>query len=291
MLKNIKENLFAYKTPLLFVLPAVIFFFIFKVFPIINLFWLSVHEVSRDVGDFVGLDNYIRLINDEVFWLSFKNTTIIVVFVVFFGTIFGYFAALLLTEKFKGFKLFRILIFIPVVTTVSIIAVVWKMMYYPGPSGMLNSILGFFNIPAQQWLGDPDIALYALIIPLIWRIVGYNMMIFIAALKGVDNSQIEAAEVEGANWWQKLIYVIIPSTKYAVNMVLILAVLRTYKVFVPAYVMTSGDPQHRTETIATWIYKQSFRYWEMGYGAAIAVSLFIIIMTITVLQRKFQNND
>lgn len=288
-MKNIKKKMLKYRTPILFVLPAVIFFTVFKIFPILNLFWLSVHQVGRDVGEFVGMQNYIRLFSDEVFWLALKNTTIIVILVVIFGTVFGYFAALLLTEDFKGQKLFRTLFFIPVVTTVSIIAVVWKMMYYPGESGMLNSLLSYLNIPAQQWLADPDIALYALIVPLIWRIIGYNMMIFIAALKGLNQNQLEAARVEGANWWQKLIYIIIPSTKYAINMVLILAVLRTYKVFVPAYVMTSGDPQHRTETIATWIYKQSFRYWDMSYGAALAVVLFLIIMFITVMQKKFQS--
>ncbi|MTI62138.1 MAG: sugar ABC transporter permease [Firmicutes bacterium] len=290
MIKTLVKKLNKYKTPILFVLPALIFFLIFKVYPILNLFWLSIHDVGRNVGDFVGLKNYGTLINDNVFYLALLNTSIIVICVVFFGTVFGYLCALLLTDKFKGQKLFRTLFFIPVVTTVSIIAVVWKMMYYPAPSGMLNFILSYINIPAQQWLADPDLALYALLVPLIWRIIGYNMIIFIAALKGLDKSQLEAAEVEGANWWQKLFYIIIPSTKYAVNMVIILAVLRTYKVFVPAYVMTSGDPQHRTETIATWIYKQSFRYWDMGYGAAIAVVLFAMIMILTLLQKKFQTD-
>ncbi|SFL56133.1 carbohydrate ABC transporter permease [Halanaerobium salsuginis] len=288
-MEKIKNTFLEHKTPLMFVLPAVIFFTLFKIFPILNLFWLSIHQVDKDIGDFIGFKNYLKLIHDQVFWLSLKNTTIIVILVVFFGTIFGYLAALLLTEDFKGQKLFRILIFIPVVTTVSIIAVVWKMMYYPANSGMLNSLLAYFNIPAQQWLADPKLALYALTVPLIWRIIGYNMMIFIAALKGVDKNQLEAAQVEGANWWQKLIYIIIPATKYAINMVLILAVLRTYKVFVPAYVMTSGDPQHKTETIATWIYKQSFRYWDMSYGAALAVVLFLIIMVLTIFQKKFQS--
>ena len=236
---------------------------------------------------FAGLANYQRLFTDNVFWQSLKNTTLIVAGVTIVGTLVGYIFALMFQGGVKGGKLFRTIYFLPVVTSVTVISLVWKILYNPASLGFsFNGILRLFNIPPQGFLSDPNQAVWAMMLPLIWQIAGYNMIIFIAALDGVDEQLLEASLVEGANYWQQLWHILIPQTKYAITIVVILAVMRTYRVFVPVYVMTFGDPNHATETIATWLYKQAFRFWEMGYGSAIAVVLFLIILALTVVQLK-----
>lgn len=267
-------------------LPAIVFFVVFKIYPILQSFALSFREYQFGPGPYVGIENYARALEDKIFWQALGNTTIIVILVTVLGTVFGYALALLLSEEFMGCKLYRTLIFLPVVTSVTVISLVWKILYHPAPFGFFNSILGNFGIPPQGWLSDPNQALYSLTAPLVWQIIGYNMVIFIAAIRGVDHDLLEAAEAEGANVFQKIRHVIIPSTRYAITMVVVLAVLRTYRIFVPVYVMTFGDPMHRTETIVTWMYKQSFRFGDMGYGSALAVILFLIIMLLTLIQLR-----
>lgn len=268
-----------------FCLPAILFFTLFKYIPIINSFWLSFYNYNPISQSFSGLDNYERLLGDTVFWQSLINTSIIVVSVTTLGTLIGYIFALMFRSGVKGSKFFRTIYFLPVLTSVTVISLVWKILYNPASLGFsFNGFLKLLSIPPQGFLSDPHQALGALTLPLIWQIAGYNMVIFIAALDGIDGEILEAAQVEGANFWQQLRYIIIPSTRYAISIVVILAIMRTFRVFVPVYVMTFGDPNHATETIATWLYKQAFRFWEMGYGSAIAVVLFLIIMVLTIIQ-------
>ena len=280
------KGLSRHKTAYMFCLPAIVFFALFKIYPILQSFALSFRQYQFGPGPFVGFENYRRVLEDSVFWQALSNTTIVVILVTVIGTVAGYVLALMLSEEFRGCTLYRTMIFLPVVTSVTVISLVWKILYNPAPFGFFNSILGYFGIPPQGWLSDPKQALYSLAIPLIWQIAGYNMVIFIAAIRGVDHVLLEAAEAEGATTLQKIRYIVIPATRYAVTMVVVLAVLRTYRIFVPIYVMTFGDPRHRTESIVTWMYKQSFRFGDMGYGSALAVLLFLLIMVLTLLQLK-----
>lgn len=278
------RQMWKHRTAYAFVFPALVFFSVFKIYPILSSFLLSFRQYELFPGPWIGLENYRRVLEDTVFHRTLVNTTIAVVVVAFFGTVLAYLVALVLQADFPGSRLYQLLFFLPVVTSVTVASLVWRILYNPAPFGLINSLLAPFGIPPQGWLSDPDQALGALMVPLVWKIIGYNMVIFIAAIRSVDPSLLEAAEVEGANVFQKVRYVIIPATRFAISMVVVLAVLRTYRLFVPVYVMTFGDPDHRTETIVTWIYKQSFRFWDMGYGAALSVLLFLIIMVLTLVQ-------
>lgn len=269
----------------LFCLPAIFFFILFKYVPIINSFWMSFYDYNPIHHSFNGLVNYERLLGDTVFWQSLLNTSLIVAGVTLFGTAIGYIFALMFRGGVAGGKFFRTIYFLPVITSVTVVSLVWKILYNPASLGFsFNGLLSLFGIAPQGFLSDPKQAIWALMLPLIWQIAGYNMIIFIAALDGVDGQMLEAAEVEGAGYWQQLWHILIPATRYAITIVVVLAIMRTYRVFVPAYVMTFGDPNHATETIATWLYKQAFRFWEMGYGSAIAVVLFLIILILTGFQ-------
>lgn len=284
--RSVLRRIGRHRAGYVFVLPAIVFFALFKIGPIVSSFLLSFRMYQLFPGPWVGLANYRRILNDAVFWQALGNTSLIVLAVTVFGTIIGYGFALMLQGDFRGSHFYRTLFFLPVITSVTIISLVWKILYNPAPFGFFNTLLRYFGIPPQGWLSDPSQALGALIVPLIWQIAGYNMVIFIAAIRNVDESLLEAASVEGATWFQKIRYIVIPCTRFAIVMVVVLAVLRTYRVFVPVYVMTFGDPAHRTETIATWIYKQSFRHWDMSYGAALSVALFMIIMALTLVQMR-----
>jgi multiple sugar transport system permease protein len=269
----------------LFCVPAIFFFFLFKYVPIFSSFWMSFYNYTPISHTFTGVANYQKLLTDNIFWQALGNTTCIVAGVTIFGTVIGYIFALMFQGSVKGGKFFRTIYFLPVVTSVTVVSLVWKILYNPASLGFsFNGMLKLVGISPQGFLADPSQALWAMTLPLIWQIAGYNMIIFIAAIDGVDEQLLEASQVEGANYWQQLWHILIPETRYAITIVVLLAVMRTYRVFVPVYVMTFGDPNHATETIATWLYKQAFRFWDMGYGSAISVVLFIIILIFTVIQ-------
>ena len=159
------------KAAYLYCLPAIVFFLVFKIYPILQSFALSFRQYQFGPGPYVGFENYARALEDKIFWQALGNTTIIVILVTVLGTVFGYVLALLLSEEFRGCRLYRTLIFLPVVTSVTVISLVWKILYHPAPFGFFNSILGNFGLPPQGWLSNPDQALYSLTAPLVWQIM------------------------------------------------------------------------------------------------------------------------
>ncbi len=241
-------------TGYLFCLAAIIFFVVFKYVPILSSFWLSLFDYQPASQTYIGLQNFKSLAEDPIFWQALLNTTLLVLAIGSVGTVLGYALALAFRGGMPGGKFFRTLFFLPVVTTITVIALVFRILY--NPVGMGFSINGFLNLiglPPQPFLSNEKQALVSVMIPLIWKIAAYNMIIFIAALDGIDPQIVEVADVEGASFSQKLWYVFLPCTRYSITIVVILAVMRTYRVFVPIYVMTFGDPNHATETITTMI--------------------------------------
>jgi multiple sugar transport system permease protein len=276
----------------IFISLAIVTFIIFKYVPIFNTFVLSLYNYTPGSQEFIGLENFTNIASDDIFWLALSNTTILVVLIAGFGTVLGYILALLFRGGVYGGKFFRTIFFLPVVTTITVVALVFKILYNPIGFGFsINAFVRVFGLEPIPFLNSTKTALLSITVPLIWKIAAYNMIIFIAALDGIDIQQLEAAKMEGAGFWQQLWYIIIPGTKFSISLVVILAIMRTYRVFVPVYVMTFGDPNHSTETLVTWIYKKSFRFWEMGYGSAIAVVLFIIILVLTVIQMRVTRGD
>jgi multiple sugar transport system permease protein len=284
-LKNFKTR--RVFTGYLFCLAAIVFFVVFKYIPILSSFWLSLFDYQPASQTYIGLQNFKSLAKDPIFWQALLNTTLLVLAIGSVGTVLGYALALAFRGGMPGGKFFRTLFFLPVVTTITVIALVFRILYNPVGLGFsINGFLNLIGLPPQPFLSDEKQALVSVMIPLIWKIAAYNMIIFIAALDGIDPQIVEVADVEGASFSQKLRYVFLPCTRYSITIVVILAVMRTYRIFVPIYVMTFGDPNHATETITTWIYKKSFRFWEMGYGSAMSAVLFVIILALTVVQLR-----
>ena len=273
-----------------FSLPAILLFIVFKFYPIVLAFVMSLQRfVPLGARPFVGFSNYEAVMNDDLFWLSLKNTSIYVVFVVGAGAMISLALAYLVNQRIRGVKVFRTIYFLPVVTSLVVISIVWKYLYYPSPRGLFNQIIGMVGIPAQTWLSDPRLALGAIIVMAIWARVGYDMVIYLAALQGLEKDVLEAASIDGATWWKRFWHIELPSIRFAVFIVTILGVMRAYRVFTPILIMTNGDPNHGTEVLATYIYRTGFMNYQMDHAAAMSFILFLVILILTLFQLNVEH--
>jgi len=196
----------------------------------------------------------------------------------------------MLNSKLVKFKsLFRLNFFIPVITTLIAVAIVWRFIYHP-KFGFLNYALELVGIGSIDWLGDPNFSMPAIIIMSVWKNFGYNMIIFIAGLQNIPEYLYEAAEIEGATGFQKFKFITIPMLAPTTLFVGIITMIGYFQLFAEPYIMTQGGPLNSTLSIVQYMYQEGFRWWNMGYSAAIAFVLFAVIMIGTVIQMKIQKN-
>ncbi len=282
------------KAVILFLAPAILSIFIFFFIPVITAFLISFTDFDiYTLGDFstlrfIGFDNYINLFKDELFWTSIQNTFYFVLIAGPLSILVSLTTALLLNSKLTKFKsLFRLAYFLPVVTTLVAIAIVWRFIYHPG-FGILNFFLGLFGINPIDWLGDPFWAMPSIIILAVWKNFGYNMIIFIAGLQNIPEELYEAADLEGASGFQKFIHITLPMLAPTTIFVSVITMIGYFQLFAEPYVMTQGGPLNKTLSIVQYMYQEGFRWWNMGYSAAIAFVLFIIIFIGTLLQFRIQ---
>ncbi|HUP63424.1 MAG TPA: sugar ABC transporter permease [Thermoanaerobaculia bacterium] len=284
------------RAALLFVSPALILITIFFVAPVIAGFALSLTDFDLyTIGDphnirIVGLRNYRDLLGSSIFWTAFANT-------MYFALVGGPLtvaaslaAALLVNAKVTRFKaLFRTVYFAPVVTTLVAVAIVFKYIYHPR-FGMLNRFLDTLGLPQPDWLGNPKLAMLAIILLAVWKGFGYTMLIFIAGLQQIPEELYEAARLDGAGAWRQFRHVTLPMLAPTFLFVGIVVAIGQLQIFAEPYVMTRGGPLNKTLTVVMLMYEQGFKFWEMGYAAAVAFVLFLVIGSATLLQMKLQDN-
>ncbi len=277
-----------------FLMPAFSAIFVFFFLPVLGAFCMSFTDMDiYALGDlskarFIGFSNYLRLFEDPLFWTALKNTFYFVLVAGPLSISVSLIAALLLNSKLVLFKgLFRLTYFMPVVTTLVAVAIVWRFIYHP-KFGILNYLLGFLGLNPIDWLGDPNWAMPAIILMSIWKSFGYNMIIFIAGLQNIPEYLYEAAVIEGANRWQQFKSITLPMLAPTTLFVSIITMIGFFQLFAEPYVMTQGGPLNKTLSIVLYMYQEGFRWWNMGYSAAIAFVLFFIILLGTLLQFKFQ---
>lgn len=285
------------KSLIIFLSPALLAILIFFFIPVVAAFLMSFTDFSiYALADwhyiqFIGLDNYFRLFDDPLFWISLKNTFYFVIVAGPLSIIASLTAAILLSSKLTIFKsFFRLSFFLPVVTTLVAVAIVWRFIYHPN-FGLLNYFLSYFGNPQIDWLGDPNWAMPAIILMAIWKSFGYNMIIFIAGLQNIPEQLYEAAEMEGANAWHKFYRITLPLLAPTTLFVGIITLIGFFQLFAEPYIMTQGGPLNSTLSIVQYMYQEGFRWWNMGYSAAIAFVLFAIIFTGSIIQLKMKNND
>jgi multiple sugar transport system permease protein len=237
---------------------------------------------------FVAFGNYASLLRDPLFWIALENTLYFVAVGAPLSIAVSLGAALLVNARLVRFKgLFRTLFFLPVVTTLVAVAVVWRYVYHPR-FGLLNQGLGLLGLGPIDWLGDPRWAMPAIILMAVWKNFGFNMLIFIAALQAIPESLYEAARLDGASFLQQLRHVTLPLLTPTFLFVAVITLIGYCQLFAEPYVMTQGGPANRTLSIVLLMYEQGFRWWNMGYAAAIAFVLFAIILCLTLVQTRLR---
>jgi multiple sugar transport system permease protein len=236
----------------------------------------------------VGPRNYVSLVSSPLFWLALRNT---LYFVLVGGplSLLGALAAALLVNaklaRFKGF--FRTVYFAPFVTTLVAVAIVWRYLYHP-TYGLLNYGLGALGIGPVDWLGNPRWAMPAIIVMAVWKSFGYNMLILIAGLQAIPDELYEAAVLDGAGAWRRFRHVTLPMLGPTLVFVGLVTMIGYFQVFAEPYVMTQGGPLRSTTTMVLLMYEEGFRWWRMGYAAAIAFVLFALILGGMLVQRAFR---
>lgn len=272
-----------------FIAPYYIFFLLFVLFPILVNIFLSFTDFNLKSISFVGLENYRMMLKDALFWKSVQNTLIYVVFTVFFTMLLGFLLALALNSaSLWGTRFFRGMIYLPYVTSMVSMAMVWLWLYDP-TYGVFNVIMEALGLEAQQLLYDEKLALGAMIVLGIWKGVGYYMTLYLAGLYNIPAYLYEAAAIDGAGYWQKVFRITLPMLRPVTFFILITGTINAFNVFEQVNVMTGGGPMNATTTIVHQIYIRAFTEYRMGYGAAEAVFLLVIILIFTLLNFRYGN--
>lgn len=281
---KIRQNFYAY----IFVLPAALVLGSFVLLPIVDAIFLSLHKVQLFGGiryDFIGLHNFSYLIQDQQVGIAFRNTAQYVVMVVPTQTILALILAVTLNSAIWGQKLGLMTLFLPTVTSSTVLTLIFMWIYHP--QGLLNHLLATIGLPTYNWLGDPGVALKGIMMMNIWSTAPLYMIIYLAALQSIPQMLYEAAELDGANIWEKFWHITIPHLRPVTFFVLAMGIIGTFQLFDQSYIFSggTGGPNNATLTLVLLIYQAVFQNLQMGYGAAIACSLGLIIMVITYLHR------
>ncbi|HVD61106.1 MAG TPA: sugar ABC transporter permease [Gemmatimonadaceae bacterium] len=277
-----------------FLAPALLLITVFFFVPVVASLILSVTDfdiygiANPSNTRFVGLRNYQKLLSTPDFWNALKNTF-------YFAFVGGPLtiavslgAALLLNSKlvrFKGF--FRTIYFTPFVTTLVAVAIVWRYLYHTR-YGLFNYGLGKLGIAPIDWLGDPHWAMPAIILMAVWKSFGYNMLIFIAGLQAIPEELYDAAEIDGAGPFRRFFSITLPMLAPTLVFISVITMIGYFQLFAEPYVMTQGGPLRSTTSVVLLMYEEGFRWWRMGYAAAVAFVLFIVILIATLLQFRLQ---
>ncbi|WP_258062749.1 MULTISPECIES: carbohydrate ABC transporter permease [unclassified Rathayibacter] len=269
--------------PWMFLLPGLVFALVFKFIPMIEGFRLSAFKVQPFLGDvFVGFENYSAVLTDQRFLDSLGHTVVLGVGQTIGALLLGFLLALLLEGQSRSLFLVRTAVFLPVVTALAVVGEIWRILYFPTETGFINSILGFFGLPAQEFLSDPSSALFYVMVVGIWTGAPYNMVIILAGLAGIDRTLYEAAAVDGVSVWQRMRYIVLPGLRSAVSVVLTLAAIRSLRTFTEVYVLTGGGPAGSTEVWMTRVYSLGFQNNNLGVASAASVLLLVATLVLTL---------
>lgn len=280
---------------MLFVAPALLCYIIFAVIPIIDTIDLSFYEWdgAAPFMEFVGLENYRQIFQDEIFWKALSHNLFWIMFTILVPTIFGIVLAVLLSQKFvKGRLFFRVIFYMPSIVSMVAVSIVWKWIFNP-EFGILNRVFKGIGLDvlAMNWLGDERVVMWALLLAGSWVHYGFCMVISMAALSGMDDCYVEVARLEGANPLQTFFYVILPLLKNTFTLLVLNSLIGSFKVFEIVYMMTKGGPFYSSEVISNLMYRTAFKDSEFGMGSAVAVVLSVIIAVCSAVYMKYSEKE
>ncbi len=279
---KLKENLIAW----CFVLPFLIFFLGFLLYPILKGINLSLYDATLGGSmTFTGIKNYIKIFQDKGFWQALFNTLYFVVISTPAIVLFGFVFAMFINSKLKGTTFIRVCLFSPYVLSMSVVTGLWVFIFQPY-TGLVTQITGRFGIGEMFWLNTKWLVWLAVLITTVWWTVGFNMILFLAGLQDIPADIYEAAGIDGASSGQVLFSITIPMLKDTIALVIMLQTIASFKLFGQTYLMAGGGPGTHTRTIVHYIYETGFTNRKMGSAAAMSFVFFIVVFAITMLQNK-----
>ena len=277
-----------------FALPALVVYVVFLVYPALQSLWFSFTDWDglSPTYKFVGLENYTSMPSDKVVVQAIVNNIIWTVVTITVPVILGLLLAIVLNGKVRGKPVLRLMFYMPAVLPLVAVASIWGWLYNP-QYGAINAALRAIGLDAfaQPWLGQDSTALAAVMIPAIWLRVGFPMLLYLAALQGIDADMYEAATVDGATRWQQFWFITMPSLRSAHYIVIALSLIDSFKVFDLIYAMTYGGPGTATQVMGTWMYFNVFQYYQAGYGTAIAVVITVVAIVVSIPYVRSQTKE
>jgi multiple sugar transport system permease protein len=281
----------------LFALPALLGLLFFVLLPFLLAVVLSFSNLRLGSPlplEFMGLSQYQRIFTDQAFLSALRNNSLFALIVVPLQTGLALLLALLINQPLRGMVIFRSLFFMPVVFPLSLVAVVWMLVFAPGPQGLLNHVLETLTLGAWQardFLHDPVWALPAISLTSIWQGVGFQMVILLAALQGIPHELYEAARVDGANRWQQFVCITLPQLRNAIIFVVLVTTILAFRLFDQVQIMTQGGPNHATTTVMYEAVNSAFGSQQVARAAAMTVVFFTVVLLITLLQRTVARHE
>jgi len=266
--------------------PAGILIVTFLLIPIALTFVLAFTNarlISPEPARFIALDNFARLFDSSTFWSSLRNTIIFAVVIVPCQSAFALVLAILVNAKMRGTNFFRTVYFLPVVTSMVVVSMLWMFMYQP--NGLVNVTLAKFGIAGPDWLGDPKTALFALIVMSAWQAVGFHMVIWLSGLQTIPGELYEAASLDGANKRQQFAHVTWPGLRQTRTFILITITIAAFSLFTQVNIMTQGGPLDATSTVVFMAVRTGFQQQQTGYAAAISLVFFVLVLAVNLVQR------
>ncbi|GAV10428.1 sugar ABC transporter permease [Paenibacillus sp. chi10] len=275
-----------------FIAVALVVFAIFTAYPVVSAFIISFQDYKPLGSTWVGFDNYISSFKDPLFWKSIKNTVVYTVLTVPVALMISFAVAILILPLSKKLQTtFKAVYYLPAVASGVAMSVVWLWIFDPMESGIMNQLLGLFGISNLNWLGSSATSMFSLVLMSWLASHGTSIIIYLAALLGIDDSYYEAAELDGASFLKKLWYIVIPCLKPTTLFLLVTGVIGSFQVFQNAYLMTGGGPDNSTTMVGLLIFDNAFKYFEFGKAAAQSLVLAGIIAIISFAQFKFMGKD
>jgi multiple sugar transport system permease protein len=272
---------------LFYLAPAVIFVLAFTACPLVQMVWMSFHNWSIiEPARWIGTANYVRAWSDRQFWVSLGFTLKYTIYITPILMVFGYLIALLVTDNTRLRKFTRGVVFVPVVIGLSVSSLLWYWLfsYHYGLVNRLLLDIGIVDKPVVWFGEDADRALWAVIISIVWKVVGFGMLLFVAAIQAIPQEINEATMVDGATYWQRVRRITLPLTARTVLLVTLFSVIGSLLAFDQFFLMTAGQPFNQTASSVFWLYLNSFPYLKLGYGATLSLILAVIILVCTVAQ-------
>ena len=273
-------------------IPSFLHLSIFILFPIIFSLYLSFHEwdMMSKAKPFVGLGNYIEVLFSRTFQVSMLNTVYYSLGHIPLLVVTALALALLLNRDIPGKAIYRVAFYIPVITPIVAASIIWMWLYEPN-FGIVNFLLRIFGIVGPAWLKDPTWAMPAVIIMRVWKNAGFYMVIYLAALQGIPTSYYEAARIDGASWWAQIRYITVPLLLPTTFFILVISLIRSFQVFTQIFVMTQGGPLESTTVVVYYLFVEAFTNFRMGLASAVAYVIFIVILTLTLIQWRWFGRD